>query len=65
MPDAPRPPSHAPGAWQRMHSSPDRFASWLASESVACHTGSRDDCAIMLVTHVSNGAKVGLKSEWQ
>ncbi len=60
-----RPPSHAPGEWQRMQNSPARCTSWLAIASAACHTGSRADWAIAEVTQLSNGANVGEYSLWQ
>ena len=59
VPPAPRPPIHAPGAWQRMQNSPANATSWLAIASDACQIGSRALCAIMLATQVRTGAAFG------
>ena len=51
-----RSPSHAVGAWQRMHAWPAESTSWLAIVTDACQIGSRALCAIMLAIHDRNGA---------
>ena len=63
-----RPPSQAPGAWQRMQYSPASTPSWFAIVTAASQTGSRAAWPIMLLTQPSQGSLCWLSprySAWQ
>ena len=60
-----RPSSQPPGTWQRMHRSPAKAASWLATASAAWNSGSRADWPIIEAAQLLNGSCTASYRPWQ